>query len=226
VKKAIGTTLALASPIAITGAAIHFAPDFMWQFGYNMKLPVTVLTMLVLILSYLTFSNAHDLMKGSAKVSDDYAIGEWRAWTAINVAGVMGLFWLLIQAIPSPTFKKEVIVKQHTQVEVVEKPVEKVVYAGQKLVYRIPTYVDMYDKCIGNVTGSINTDDQSFCHKLATEAALPPYRTRIVYKNNSISGEAYERRFQQCFNQWKIKGITVPQILDMTNTCKAYAKGQ
>lgn len=199
--------------VAISG--IVFAPDFVWQFFYNMKTPISILAVITAIVGAGTIIHASEVMRDFNKVSEEYEIYSWRKWTAVNAIMVVGLSWLLVQAIPSPEYKKEIVVKYVPKI--VEKPVVK--YAKERVVYHTPTYNDAYNKCMEGIHVAI--EHKQACHRLATEAALPPYRTRTVYQQ---APAAYGKLFDQCMNRWKHKGLSINEVMRMTNNCRDFAR--
>lgn len=213
--KAVAVPVAL-SPVLAVGAGIYYAPDFMWQWVYNLRLPITIFAIVVAVISFVALMNARDLMKGSAKASSDYAVGEWRAWTAVNTVGVVGLLWLLVNGIPSPDFKKQ-LVHDYVPVKVVQKVP---VYSGVKTVYKVPTYEDAFDKCKTALHGEyeITSEQVSQCHRIATEAAMPPYRT-ITRTITLPSKSDYGTLFKSCLDSYDVSGkdITDQQVIENRN---------
>jgi hypothetical protein len=221
-KKLIAGTLVTTASIASAGLAIHIAPVFMWQFVYDLKLPMTALFALTGLVSSVVIPESRNIMqrKGTNKYSEDFVAAEWRVWTTVNVLVIMGIAWLLVMGIPKPDFNKQTVFKE---IYVTQKvPVIK--YAGIHEVYKAPTYAEAFKLCTDAVvSGTPEVDKQAeICHKQALLAALPDDRklliTRVVHDADNYSG-----LFKQCMDQWDIKSISIPEILAVTNTCKSYA---
>jgi hypothetical protein len=167
--------------------------DFLWQFAYNLHIPLTIVAIVIGIVCYNVAKSSYNGMKHLTSVEEKYGILEWRMWTAANVAAVMAILWLLAMAVPSPTFKKE------TTVRVLARTVERKVvvpvvkYEGQRVVYKMPTYLGAFEACrtaLTNANPEIHLDqtDVVLCDKMAKEAALPPYRsiTRTIHEPSNF----------------------------------------
>lgn len=218
--KALTTTAMTGFPVAGIAAGLYFAKDFMWQFAYNLAVPFSVFTVLAMLVCAIAIKSGYDLMRHSDKASEDYAIAEWRCWTAINFIAIVGVLWVSIMAVPSPNFKKEIITQYRTRV--VEKPIVKWKYEKEHVVYHTPTYEDAFKLCTsaGSDNGVRDKPTTEECHKLATEASLPPYRTinRTVMVHDS-----YADMFNKCMDHWQFSDIRVEQAASLINSCKAYA---
>jgi len=218
--KALTTTAMTGLPVAGIAAGLYFAKDFMWQFAYNLSVPFSIFTAVGVLVSIASIMSAREIMAKSNKASEDYAIGEWRLWTTVNFIAVVGFLWVTIMAIPSPDFKKEIVTQYKTRV--VEKPVVKWKYEKEHVVYHVPTYEDAFKLCTaaGSDNGVKDKPTTEECHKLATEASLPPYRTinRTVMVHDS-----YADMFNKCMDHWQFSDIRVDQAASLINSCKAYA---
>jgi hypothetical protein len=149
--------------------------EFFWQFAFNMKTPMTVIWVLVGLLAAIVIYDSRRIMGTMNEADSRYGIFEWRVWTSVNVATIVSVLWLLVQAVPSPTFRREIIEKP--VVRVVERKVPIVKYARERTVYKVPTYEQAFKLCTdASMTGDGTAER---CHRQATEAAMPPYRVRV-----------------------------------------------
>lgn len=167
--------------------------DFLWQFGFNLKMPMTVFWMLALLLSALT---VHENRKALANIKEHdpkYGTVEWRVWTAANVAFVVSVLWLLVMAIPAPDFKREVVEK--TVVKVVEKKVPVDRWRNTRTIFKLPTYEQSYRMCAESHPDGV--EEAMACHKIATEASMPLPR---VITRTITQEDPYRKLFETCMD--------------------------
>lgn len=214
--KALTKTLFSLMPIAGIGAAFYYAPHFLWQMAFNMKTPITFFSLLVGALALLVIHDSRRHMKKLGQFDHEYGNLEFRAWTAVNVAAICGLMWLLDQSVPTPDFAKQIVYQD--RVVMVTKQVPVLKYAGLKTEYKIPTYSDAYDQCKQSLAqnSSLSNEQAVLCHKQATEAALPPYRTmtRTLYQPSN-----YWDVFNKCneAHDINVKGQSEQVAIDNRN---------
>jgi hypothetical protein len=183
--------------------------DFAWQFFFNMKMPITALLVVVALMGSVVIQDSRKAMANFEKVSSDYETLEWRIWTSINVIAILGLIWLLIMSVPSPTFKREIVEKP--VIRVVERKVPVLRYAKELIVYKTPTYEQAFKLC---TDASPSSEEATICHKQATEAAIPPPRLLIRTYQDS-----YRILFERCMSQ-RLNGTNE---LKMIPLCQQYA---
>lgn len=202
--------------------------DFIWQFAYNLQLPVTIAAIVVGILTFIVIKSSHDGMRYLTSVEEKYGILEWRQWTAANVAAIMAIIWLLVMAVPEPNFKREVVYRTTTKTVEKKVPVQTVRYAKERIVYKMPTYLGAFAACRTALTNNssglrLGTEDVAHCHKIATEASMPPYRvlTRTIHAPNN-----YWDIFKKCNEAYDIEQDK-PGVAERRNarmmTCKDVA---
>jgi hypothetical protein len=193
--------------------------DWLWQFGFNMKSPMTIIWVLTLLMSAIVIYDSRKGMVGLTEDNYKYGVLEWRCWTAANTSFVVSVLWLLLMAVPSPTFRTTVVEKP--VVKVVEKRVPVRVFAGERKIYMIPTYDNAYDRCIDSYGAQSEGGEAArFCHRQAIEAALPPMRvvTRTITRRDSFS-----TLFDKCISHMSRGGTSYREDVQ---TCQMFARGQ
>lgn len=184
--------------------------DFIWQYGFNMKMPLTVIAILTALIGSVVIYDTRRAMVGVDKASSDWGILEWRVWTSVNVIVFAAIAWLLVMAIPSPTFKREYVTQYKDRV-VERKIVQTKWRDGKEVVYKVPTYEQAYKLCVDSTQGY----NPEGCHKQATEASLPLPRvlTRTMYMR-----DPYDVAFKKCMDEFR--GYTT---VDEVKTCQQFA---
>lgn len=192
--------------------------DFVWQLLFNMKgIPITAFTTIVGLIAAIVIHDTRKSMKLFTEYESEYATLDWRMWTAVNVSMITGIIWLLIMSVPSPDFKKQ---KVYLPIEVIKK-VPIIRYAKERVVYKMPTYAEMYDKCIRGSTNRESQDTKTFCDSLAAKQALPPYRTLTRTIRVTVHDD-YKTLFDNCMGKWANLGGN-EKATEYTRVCVDYA---
>lgn len=168
--------------------------EFLWQFFYNMKLPMSAVALIVAMVGLIVIRDSRQDMASFAKASEDYAIMEWRIWTCVNVIAIVSLLWLLVASVPSPTFKKAI--EYRDRVRTVEKKVPVKIYErGVRVVYHSPTYPEAYQLCVEASGGYTEAKDK--CHAQAMQASAPPGHFKMITRTVTVR-DPYESLFRAC----------------------------
>jgi amino acid transporter len=191
--------------VTLGAAAVLYAPNFMWQFMYNMQGPITIFTFATCIVCFCVYLACSKSLEKESRPAQKEIL-EWRLWTAVNLAVVVAITWLIVQAIPSPTFNKQI---QYVN-RVVEKRVPVVKYVSTKLAYKAPTYIEAYDKCrkaFGNYV-NLSYEGEKQCHSEALLAAMPEDRKLVITKTlllRNMSPEKFQAIFKDCVESHNIQ---------------------
>jgi hypothetical protein len=178
---------------------------FIWQFAYNLQFPLLFGTIVVAVIGYYVIRDARRNMNGVSKASSDWAILEFRIWTAANVMGIMAILAILAWAVPKPDFDKQTIIQYKDRLVRVHSYTP--IYKSEKIVYKTPSYETAFEACRASMTNNrrdymINVEGAAQCHKQAEEASLPPYRTitRTIHEPSN-----YWDIFKKCNDEYDIK---------------------
>jgi len=191
--------LVLAGTATLFALGFLFAHDFTWQFMYNMKWPMTIFSVIALVICTVMIISTKDSLQKERRPAQSEIL-EWRLWTTINFAIMIGCTWLVIQAIPKPDFKKQI---QYVN-RIVDRKIPVIRYVSQKQVYKAPSYAEAFKLCSNGITldghATLSDSEAKQCHEQALLAALPDDRklviTRTVVKNSTP--KAFSDIFNNC----------------------------
>jgi hypothetical protein len=222
-----------ATPVAIltSGGLIGYGllrsgspSDWLWQFFYNMKNPLSLVWCVVAAIAFWVIYGSVREMQNIPKESYDYSVYDFRVWTSVNITLVLTILWLFVMSVPEPTFRKETKWMVQTRTKIVRQnvPGPTVYKMGQRVVYHSPTYVEAYELCIKNYNGSYDRElggPTSRCHAQAMQASAPPGKFKYLTRTTTYR-DPYEVLFKLCMDS---AGDTYSSTIQ---TCRDFALKQ
>lgn len=174
---------------------------FLWLYVYNLKLPLAIFTILGLAVCVTITAWSFRIRDDHDPLSLAHTNAHNRIWTSLHSAIVLSVIFILVCAVPSPTYDVRIVEKviYREKIKLVkQQPVIK--YAGVKVVKELDTYSAIYQQCVRAVTGDgrayLSINEAAACHKTALEGSR---NVRLVKVKDS-----FKTLFDDCNDRYNV----------------------